>query len=70
MAPASDTAIAENSPPSSSSFFQRILLGNRPTPELMAILLVYFVQGIFGLSRLAVSFFLKDDLALSPAEVA
>ncbi|MGD1938577.1 MAG: folate/biopterin family MFS transporter [Cyanophyceae cyanobacterium] len=70
MAPASDPAIAEKSSSSSQSFFQRILLGNRPTPELMAILLVYFVQGILGLSRLAVSFFLKDDLALSPAEVA
>jgi folate/biopterin transporter len=31
---------------------------------------VYFVQGILGLARLAVSFFLKDDLGLSPAQVA
>jgi len=36
----------------------------------VAILMVYFVQGILGLARLAVSFFLKDDLGLSPAEVA
>ncbi|NEP62628.1 MAG: folate/biopterin family MFS transporter [Symploca sp. SIO2G7] len=49
---------------------QRILLGRPLTTELTAILLVYFVQGILGLARLAVSFFLKDDLALSPAEVA
>ncbi|MBD0269361.1 MAG: MFS transporter, partial [Cyanobacteria bacterium Co-bin8] len=48
----------------------RILLGQPLTLELTAILLVYFVQGILGLARLAVSFFLKDDLALSPAEVA
>ncbi len=49
---------------------QRILLGQPLTTELTAILLVYFVQGILGLSRLAVSFFLKDELGLSPAEVA
>lgn len=49
---------------------QRILLGQPLTLELTAILTVYFVQGILGLSRLAVSFFLKDDIALSPAEVS
>lgn len=49
---------------------KRILLGRPLTTELTAILLVYFVQGILGLARLAISFFLKDDLALSPAEVA
>jgi folate/biopterin transporter len=38
--------------------------------ELGAIALVYFVQGALGLSHLAVSFFLKDRLSLSPAEVA
>ncbi|MFB2937192.1 folate/biopterin family MFS transporter [Aerosakkonemataceae cyanobacterium BLCC-F154] len=46
------------------------LFGKRLTPELVAILSVYFVQGILGLARLAVSFFLKDELALSPAEVS
>lgn len=30
---------------------------------------VYFVQGILGLSRLAVSFFFKDELHIEPAEV-
>jgi len=44
--------------------------GTRLTPELIAILLVYFVQGVMGVSRLAVSFFLKDELALSPATVS
>ncbi|HEY9762899.1 MAG TPA: folate/biopterin family MFS transporter [Trichocoleus sp.] len=48
----------------------RLLLGQSLTLELTAILLVYFVQGILGLARLAVSFFLKDDLGLTPAEVA
>jgi folate/biopterin transporter len=49
---------------------QTLLFGNEPTPELFAILSVYFVQGILGLARLAVSFFLKDELALSPAQMA
>jgi folate/biopterin transporter len=49
---------------------EKIFLGNEPSAELIAILTVYFVQGILGLARLAVSFFLKDDLSLSPAEVA
>jgi folate/biopterin transporter len=48
----------------------RMLFGHPPTPELLAILLVHTVQGILGISRLAVSFFLKDDLGLSPAKVA
>jgi folate/biopterin transporter len=48
---------------------KNLLFGNEPTPELFAILGVYFVQGILGLARLAVSFFLKDDLGLSPAEM-
>ena len=48
----------------------KILFGNEPSAELFGILTVYFVQGILGLARLAVSFFLKDDLGLTPAEVA
>ncbi|KAH7447632.1 hypothetical protein KP509_01G114700 [Ceratopteris richardii] len=32
--------------------------------------MVYFVQGVLGLSKLAISFFLKDDLHLDPAESA
>jgi folate/biopterin transporter len=52
------------------SLKEQVFFGNEPTPELIAILSVYFVQGILGLARLAVSFFLKDELALSPAQVA
>ncbi|MBW4453532.1 MAG: folate/biopterin family MFS transporter [Nostoc indistinguendum CM1-VF10] len=52
------------------SLTQKIFLGNEPNAELIAILTVYFVQGILGLSRLAVSFFLKDELLLSPVEVS
>jgi folate/biopterin transporter len=50
---------------------QRFLLfGNEPTPELLAILTVYFIQGVLGLAQLAVKFFLKDDLGLSPTRMA
>lgn len=49
---------------------KRVLFGQKLSIELVAILAVYFVQGILGLARLAVSFFLKDDLGLTPAEVA
>ncbi len=52
------------------SIAQKLLFGNEPNPELIAILLIYFVQGILGLARLAVSFFLKDELGLTPAEVS
>lgn len=52
------------------SLTKKVFFGREPSPELIAILLVYFVQGILGLARLAVSFFLKDELALSPAEVS
>ena len=52
------------------SLTKKLLLGYEPTPELIAILMVYFVQGILGLARLAVSFFLKDELGLSPAQVS
>ena len=47
-----------------------LLFGQEPSVELLAILLVYFVQGVLGLARLAISFFLKDELGLSPAQVS
>ena len=46
------------------------IMGLDATPELLAIFLVYFVQGILGLSRLAVSYYFKDDLGMDPAELA
>lgn len=66
---------AEQQKPSQSNSFadflkHRILQGFDPTPELGAILTVYFVQGALGISRLALSFFMKDELGLHPAEVA
>lgn len=52
------------------SLIEQILLGNKLSPELIAILTIYFVQGILMLSRLAVSFFLKDELLLSPVQMS
>lgn len=49
---------------------EKVFLGHEPTPELVAILLVYFVQGILGLARLGISFFFKDELGLNPAQVS
>jgi folate/biopterin transporter len=39
-------------------------------PEVLAILTVYFVQGSLGLARLATSYYMKDTLHLSPADMA
>lgn len=49
---------------------EKIFFGNEPSAELLAILTVYLVQGILHLGRLAVSFFLKDELGLTPAQVS
>lgn len=49
---------------------EKVFFGHEPNAELIAILTVYFVQGILGLARLAVSFFLKDELLLSPTQVS
>ncbi|EPS67298.1 hypothetical protein M569_07475, partial [Genlisea aurea] len=46
------------------------LFGVELTADNLAVAMVYFVQGVLGLSRLAVNFYLKDDLRLDPAETA
>ena len=38
------------------------ILGLEPSPELLAIAMVNFVQGILGLSDLASEYFFKDNL--------
>ncbi|MDH6060962.1 folate/biopterin family MFS transporter [Chrysosporum bergii ANA360D] len=53
-----------------NSVQKKIFLGHEPSTELVAIVTVYFVKGILGLARLSISFFLKDELLLSPAEVS
>ncbi|KAL8481749.1 hypothetical protein ACS0TY_028046 [Phlomoides rotata] len=44
--------------------------GVQLTPDTIAVAMVYFVQGVLGLARIAVNFYLKDDLHLDPAETA
>ncbi|CAA7049596.1 unnamed protein product [Microthlaspi erraticum] len=46
------------------------VFGVELSPDNVAVAMVYFVQGVLGLARLAVSFYLKDDLHLDPAETA
>jgi len=46
------------------------IYGLNPTSEIWAIIFVYFVQGIIGLSSLAVTFYYKDTLHLSPSELS
>ncbi|KAG6394900.1 hypothetical protein SASPL_145491 [Salvia splendens] len=46
------------------------LFGVDLTADNTAVAMVYFVQGVLGLSRLAVNFYLKDDLHLDPSETA
>ena len=48
----------------------KVLFGVPMTPEITAVALVYFVQGVIGLASLAKSYYLKDELRLEPAEAA
>ena len=57
-------------PTDANSSKKLLLAGIELSPELIAILTVYFVQGALGLSRLAVSFYMKDELHLSPTDMA
>ncbi|KAJ6719158.1 FOLATE-BIOPTERIN TRANSPORTER 1 CHLOROPLASTIC [Salix purpurea] len=54
----------------SKYLISRICFGVELSPDNIAVAMVYFVQGVLGLARLAVSFYLKDDLHLEPAETA
>ncbi|CAN0856954.1 Folate-biopterin transporter 1, chloroplastic [Linum grandiflorum] len=65
------TSTSKNVPRKSVYNGSRIkCFGVELSPDNIAVAMVYFVQGVLGLSRLAVSFYLKDDLHLDPAETA
>jgi len=49
---------------------KKLFLGIEPTPEIIAIMTIYFVEGALGLARLAQTFLLKDTLHLGPAEMS
>jgi folate/biopterin transporter len=53
-----------------SSLQSKIMGGIELTPEISAIMLIYFVEGALGLARLAQTFLLKDELHLGPAEMS
>lgn len=46
------------------------IYGIELTTDILAIALVYFVQGIIGLSSLAITFYYKDTLHLEPSELS
>ena len=59
-----------NAEPENFDLMRGVLQGIEPSADVAAILVVYFVQGALGLARLSTTFYLKDDLHLSAAEVA
>ena len=64
----SSTQIHENE--TTNSLLQKLFLGIEPTPDILAIMAIYFVEGALGLARLAQTFLLKDELHLGPAELS
>ncbi|GER32269.1 major facilitator superfamily protein [Striga asiatica] len=67
-----DIASSDKASTSDKKYFSNSLrlFGVDLTADNIAVAMVYFVQGVLGLSRLAVNFYLKDDLHLDPAETA
>ena len=49
---------------------ETLFLGIDPTPDVVTIATIYFVEGALGLARLAQTFLLKDELHLGPAELS
>jgi folate/biopterin transporter len=47
-----------------------LFMGIDPSPDVIAIASIYFVEGALGLARLAQTFLLKDELHLGPAELS
>jgi folate/biopterin transporter len=59
-----------SSRPTRRRWLRTLLFDNEPSLELLAIVVVYFTQGILNLTTLATSFLLKDELGLSPAQTS
>lgn len=51
-------------------FRVNVFLGIDPSPDVVAIAAIYFVEGALGLARLAQTFLLKDEMHLGPAELS
>jgi folate/biopterin transporter len=66
-----DPAEPSSSQSSFASFVRdTVFFGMEPTPTLVAIAVIYFVEGALGLARLAQTYLLKDELHLGPAELS
>lgn len=59
-----------NDDSTTNPLLKKLFLGIEPTPDILAISTIYFVEGALGLARLAQTFLLKDDLHLGPAEMS
>ena len=66
----SEEGVAAAAGPLATWWRRDVLQGVSPSSETYAIMVVYFVQGALGLASLARTYFLKDELHLSPADVA
>jgi len=53
-----------------NGLLKQVFLGIEPSPEILAIMSIYFVEGALGLARLAQTFLLKDSYGLGPAELS
>jgi len=51
-------------------FQDSVFLGVPPTFEICAIMTIYFVEGALGLTQLAQTYMLKDELGLGPAQAS
>jgi hypothetical protein len=68
--PEATTTISTTSNTSILSDWIQERIGIEPSPEIIAIVTIYFVEGALGLARLAQTYLLKDELSLGPAELA
>ena len=59
-----------NDDSNSNPLLKKLFLGIEPTPDIIAICTIYFVEGALALAYLAQTFLLKDELHLGPAEMS
>ena len=64
------TTALDDTNESNNSLLKKLFLGIEPTPDVIAIATIYFVEGALGIARLAQTFLLKDELHLGPAEMS
>ena len=65
-----DDKAKENQSKGDGDISKTIFLGLDPTPDIIVISAIYFVEGALGLACLKQTFLLKDELHLSPPEMS